>query len=197
MIGYIRGKLTLKLPTHVYLETQGIGYHIHITLQTYGRIEHLEEACLYTVLIVREDSHTLYGFFSEEEKQVFQHLLSVSGVGSNTARIILSTLSVEDIRHAILTDHPEAFRSVKGVGPKTAKQIILDLKDKMLKTQDGAPEILNRGNNTVREEALSALVALGFVRQKAAVVLARLEKEHPEYTSVEQLIKAALGQLAS
>ena len=198
MIGYIHGTLTFISPTYVYLETSGVGYLIHISLQTYSKIEKQDKAKLYTSLIVREDSHTLYGFADELEKVIFNHLISVSGVGPNTGRVILSAMTSEEVRGAILTDRPDAFKKVKGVGPKTAQKIILDLKDKMLKIDDlpDIPEFLVPQGNTAADEALSALVALGFVRAKAKATVDKILKESKEDFAVEELIRAALKLLS-
>lgn len=196
MYAYIRGKITQKHPTHVYLEAGGIGYHVHISLHTFSRIENLDEVCLQVALIVKEDSHTLFGFFEEEEKNLFLLLIGVSGVGSNTARIILSGMTPEEVRRAIAADQPTAFQKVKGIGPKTAKQIILDLKSKISKTSDQISEITATRDNNAADEALSALLALGFQRQKAQVVLQGILKSNPELTTTEQLIRMALTQMA-
>ena len=196
MYAYIRGKLTHKQPTHVYLEAAGVGYHIHISLHTYSRIEQLEEVSLSVALIIKEDSHTLFGFFDEEEKQLFLLLIGVSGVGANTARIILSGMSPEEVRQAILMDQPGAFQKVKGVGPKTAKQIILDLKGKIAKTTDQNADFAAVSHNIASDEALSALLALGFQRQKASAVLQSIQKTNPELQTTEQLIRMALAQMA-
>ncbi len=198
MIGYIRGKLTLKTPTHVYIEANGVGYFVHISQQTYSKIEAKDEALLYTSLIVREDSQTLYGFYDEVEKEIFNHLISVSGIGPNTGRVILSSMTSSEIRSAILTDRPEIFNKVKGVGPKTAKKIILDLKDKLLKMgdiEDGG-DIISAGGNTAKNEALSALVALGFNKQRAGKALDKVLQDATGDISVEELIKLALGQMS-
>lgn len=198
MIGYIKGKLAHKSPTFVYLETGGIGYYVHISLQTFGKIQDLEETILYTSLIVREDSQTLYGFADEEEKIIFNHLLTVSGVGPNTARVILSYLTTDQVRGAILTDRPDAFNSVKGVGPKTAQKIILDLKDKIFKTGDTSvpADFLSTQGNTTADEALSALVALGFVKPKAKAAIEKITVDKTKNFTVEQLIKEALKQMS-
>jgi len=198
MIGYIRGKLTFKSPVYVYIEAGGIGYQVHISLQTYSKIEKLEEATLFTTLIVREDSHTLYGFFDEYEKTIFNHLISVSGIGPNTGRIILSSLSSSDVRTAILTDRPDAFNKVKGVGPKTAQKIILDLKDKLMKIDDTdiSSDFLSVSSNTVKDEALSALVALGFLKPKAKNAINKVASEAKGDLTVEDLIKSSLKLLS-
>lgn len=198
MIGYIKGKLTLKTPTHVYIEASGVGYLVHISLYTFSKIEALEDAILYTSLIVREDSQTLYGFYDEVEKEIFNHLISVSGVGPNTGRVILSSMSTSEIRAAILTDRPDVLNKVKGVGPKTAKKIILDLKDKFIKLADtdDVNEILAPSGNTTRNEALSALVALGFNKQRAGKAIDKIMGGASETHTVEELIKLALGQMS-
>jgi holliday junction DNA helicase RuvA len=195
MYAYIKGKLTSKQATHVYMDVQGVGYHIHITLNTFSKIEQLDEVCLQVALIVKEDSHTLYGFFDEEEKQLFLLLLGVSGVGTNTARIILSSMSTSEVRQAIMMDQPESFNRVKGIGPKTAKQIILDLKNKIIKTPELNSELSPVINNIAIDEALSALLALGFQRQKANAALLAVRKLHPEAQSTEQLIRLALSMM--
>lgn len=196
MIAYLKGKLTFKSPTFVLVECNGVGYQVFISLQTFSKIEQIEDTLLHTVQVIKEDSHSLFGFFDQEEKEYFQYLLTVSGVGANTARIILSTMTTTEVKSAILMDQPEAFKRVKGVGPKTAKQIILDLKDKLMKAGDGGVEFVPVKGNIAIDEALSALIALGFVRQKASQVLLKIQKEQSEIQTVEQMIKAALNQMS-
>lgn len=195
MYAYIKGKISEKHPTHVVIDNGGIGYYLHISLNTYSKIEPLEEVCLQVALIVKEDSHTLFGFYEEEEKQLFLLLIGVSGVGSNTARIILSGMNPAEVKQAILADQPSAFQRVKGIGPKTAKQIILDLKSKIGKNTQTIPEISSYADNKASDEALSALLALGFQRPKASSVLAAIQKSNPEMQTAEQLIRMALSQL--
>jgi holliday junction DNA helicase RuvA len=193
MYAYIKGRFTYKSPTDVYIEaTSGVGYHLHISLLTYSKIEKMEEGMLYTYLNVKEDDLSLYGFFDLEEKALFTHLLSVSGIGTNTARIILSSMSPLEIRTAIVTENDIAFNKVKGVGPKTAKRIILDLKDKLRKTGDAIDSNIVLTND-IGEEAIQALVALGFIKQKVGVVISKLDRS--KFTTVESMIKAALSQL--
>ncbi len=194
MISYVKGLIALKTPTHVVVEAAGLGYHINISLHTYGKIEKLEHVKLLTYLQVREDSHTLYGFAEEKERDMFTKLISVNGIGTNTARVMLSSMPPEEIRMAIVGEDVSAFKKVKGVGPKTAKRIILDLKDKVLKDSGEAPLTLNVANNTARDEALQALLALGFNKITVQKTLNKLMKEQPNLTSVEELIKAALKQ---
>lgn len=198
MIAYIKGEITLKNPTFLIVETGGIGYMIHISLYTYSQIEKLENTRILTHLHIKEDSHTLYGFSDEQERSLFRHLISVSGIGPGTAQIILSAMNPDDIRAAIIGERDDAFRSVKGIGPKTAKRLILDLKDKLSK--DGGettPLTLSPADNTIREEALSALVALGFNRIAVQKTLNQILKQQPAIGSVEPLIKLALRELSS
>lgn len=196
MISYIKGEITWKTPTYIVVETGGIGYHVHISLHTYAQIEKLERVKIHTHLLVREESHTLYGFAEESERSLFQHLISVSGVGPTTAQLLLSAMTPDDIRAAIIGEHEQAFSKVKGIGPKTAKRIILDLKDKMVKTAGDAPLSLLPQDNTTREEALSALVALGFARVQVQKALNAVLKEKPSIKNVEELIKLALRHLS-
>ena len=196
MITYIKGVITFKTPTFIIVETGGIGYHVNISLNTYVQIEKLEKVKILTHLQVKEDSHTLYGFAEDAERHLFIHLISVSGIGPNTARIVLSSMNPDEVRSAILSENVAAFKQVKGVGPKTAKRIILDLKDKVLKESGEAPLTFTPQDNRSRDEALSALVALGFARIQVQKALNKILKEQPNVTSVEELIKLALKQLS-
>ncbi|HRD79254.1 MAG: Holliday junction branch migration protein RuvA [Saprospiraceae bacterium] len=196
MISYIKGEITYKTPTYIIVETGGLGYHVLISLHTYAQIEKLERVKIHTHLLIREDSHTLYGFAEESERSLFQHLISVSGVGPTTAQLLLSAMTPDDIRSAIIGENEQAFSKVKGIGPKTAKRIILDLKDKMVKSSGDAPLSLLPQDNTTREEALSALVALGFARVQVQKALNAVLKEKPSANNVEELIKLALRQLS-
>ncbi len=196
MITYLKGKITFKTPTYIVVETGGVGYQVNISLYTYARIEQLEDVKILTYLHIKEDSHTLYGFAEEAERRLFIHLISVSGVGPNTARIMLSSLDPEEVRSAIIGENIAAFKSVKGIGPKTAKRLIIDLKDKLVKESGEAPITITPADNTMRDEALSALVALGFPRIQVQKILNKLLKEQPGVQSVEELIKLALKQLS-
>ncbi|MBX2816513.1 MAG: Holliday junction branch migration protein RuvA [Saprospiraceae bacterium] len=196
MIAYIKGAITLKNPAYLYVETGGLGYHVNISLATYSKIEKLEQVKLLTHLNVKEDSHTLFGFFDQAERSLFVHLISVSGVGPTTAMVVLSSMTSEQIRQAILMEDEVAFKKVKGIGAKTAKQIILDLKSKVAK--EGGSELSPGAmRNTAQEEALSALLALGFNRNKVLQILQQLGRKQPEIDNVESLVKAALTQLSS
>ncbi len=196
MISYLKGEITWKTPTWIIVETGGVGYQVLISLHTYAQIEPLERVKIYTHLLIREDSHTLYGFAEEGERMLFQHLISVSGVGPSTAQLLLSALAPDDIRSAIIGEQEQVFSKVKGIGPKTAKRIILDLKDKMVKTSAEAPLSLPAQDNTTRQEALSALLALGFTQIQVQKALNTVLKENPSTRSVEELIKAALRHLS-
>lgn len=195
MIAYIQGIITFKSPAYVYLDINGLGYYVNITLQTFSKIENLDEVKLFTHLHVKEDSHTLYGFYEEDEKDLFIQLISVSGIGPNTARIILSSLSSDQVRSAILHEQVQLFSKVKGIGPKTAKRIILDLKDKIVR---GEKEIVLTdmvSNNTNYDAALQALVALGFQKSQADKALNKVNQSHPS-AGLEELVKLALKQLS-
>ena len=196
MIRYIKGEITFKNPAYIIVETGGIGYHINISLITYALIEKEERVKILTYLHIKEDAHTLYGFAEEAERSLFVHLISVSGIGPNTARVVLSSMTAEEVRAAILSENVQAFKKVKGVGPKTAKRIILDLKDKMIKESGDAPLNISVQSHTMRDEALSALVALRFPKITVQKALNRILKEQPDVASVEELIKMALKQLS-
>jgi len=196
MIAYIKGEIAHKHPTYVIVETYGIGYQVNISLNTYSQIEKLERVKILTYLHIKEDSHTLYGFAEDAERSLFILLLSVSGIGPNTARVVLSSMQPEEVRTAIVGENVAAFNRVKGIGPKTAKRIILDLKDKVMKDSGETALSVPAQDNTLREEALSALVALGFARVKVQKTLNKILREKTDITAVEELIKIALKQLS-
>ena len=193
MITQIRGKLVEKNPTDVVVDCNGVGYLLHVSLNTYAALPNDENVLLYTYLSIREDAHTLYGFINKIEREVFKLLISVSGVGASTARTMLSSMTSEEIQHAIASENVKLIQSVKGIGAKTAQRVIVDLKDKVLKTFD-LDEVSVVQNNTNKEEALSALEVLGFARKQADKVVGVILKENPE-ASVEILIKQALKKL--
>lgn len=195
MISYIKGAITYKSPTYLLVETGGIGYKVNISLHTYALIEKLETVKILIYPHIKEDSHTLYGFSEEIERNLFKLLISVSGVGPSTAQIVLSGMTPDEVRAAIVGEDDRAFSKVKGIGPKTAKRIILDLKDKVLKDAGEELTLITPANNTIRDEALSALVALGFNKIQVQKVLNKLLKTTNNFDSVEVLIKAALKQM--
>ena len=194
MITHVHGKLVEKTPTYVVVDVNGIGYEIKISLQTFSAID--GEFCkLYTHLSIKEDSHTLFGFFKESERHLFRNLISVSGVGPSTAQVILSTYSPIEIINHITTADVKAIQSVKGIGAKTAQRIIIDLKDKVAKGLPTADLLFDKVDNTIREEALSALLALGFAKKGAESRIDKILKSETEISSVEELVKTALSQM--
>lgn len=193
MITHIEGRLQELNPAYAVIDCNGIGYMIHISLQTYSKLGESEACKLFTHLAIKEDSHTLYGFHNKLERKVFRLLISVSGVGTSTARVILSSLLPEEIRNAIVNEDVNHIKSVKGIGAKTAQRIILDLKDKMLKAFDEA-EITITSSNRNREEALSALEVLGFPMKAVNKLIDKLLSDNPDL-EVEELVKKALKQL--
>ncbi|HLF63640.1 MAG TPA: Holliday junction branch migration protein RuvA [Saprospiraceae bacterium] len=195
MYAYVSGTITLKTPTMVVIESGGVGYELQISLYTYGKIEQLKQVKLWTQLIVREDSHTLFGFHDPEERVLFNYLISVSGIGPNTARLILSGMSPADVESAILTEDEISFKRVKGVGPKTAKRLIIDLKDKLIRAGAGILTIPARPDNTARSEALSALIALGYPSAQAQKAIAGLNARMKDNDDTESWVKAALQEL--
>jgi Holliday junction DNA helicase RuvA len=197
MITYVKGTITFKNPTFIVVEAGGIGYHINISLHTYAQIEKAEQVRILTHLQIKEDGHTLYGFAEDSERNFFRLLISVSGVGPATAQIALSSLTPDELRAAIIGEDVNTFKGVKGIGPKTAKRIILDLKDKVLKDSGESVILSTPKDNTLREEALSALVALGFSRPQVQRTLNRILRESSGVDSAEQLIKQALRDLSS
>ncbi|OFY65406.1 MAG: Holliday junction DNA helicase RuvA [Bacteroidetes bacterium RBG_19FT_COMBO_42_7] len=193
MIDYIKGKLTEVTPTFIVIDNGGIGYFVSISLSTFTRLEGKDECKILVHEIIREDSYQLFGFADKEERDIFRLLISVTGVGASTARMMLSSLSYDEIEKAILGSDVNTLKSVKGIGLKTAQRIIVDLKDKLGK-QSGTGEIFAFTNNTKREEALSALVMLGFGRSAVLKVLDRIIREEKNLT-VEDMIKRALKSL--
>ncbi|WP_026933428.1 Holliday junction branch migration protein RuvA [Christiangramia echinicola] len=193
MIHHLKGQLIEKNPTYVVIECNGIGYEVNISLHTFSLIPDSEAVSLYTYLQVKEDSHTLYGFIEKSEREIFKLLISVSGVGTSTARVMLSSLLPNEVIDAIATGDVPTIQSVKGIGAKTAQRVILDLKDKVLKVL-GDDEVFVSKNNTNKEEALSALEILGYNRRQASKVVEKILKEDPEST-VESIIKLALKKL--
>jgi Holliday junction DNA helicase RuvA len=194
MYDYFNGKLVFKAPTHVILDVSGIGYHIHISLTTYSQIKEQENCKLYVSFQVREDSHTLYGFATEAERHLFSHLISVSGIGPNTGRMMLSSSTPEEIQSAIVNGQVALIQKIKGIGPKTAQRVILELQDKLKKQGDNALLPLPIAKQSVPDEALSALVMLGFGKNQVEKVLASIVQTN-EALTVEQIIKLALKKL--
>ena len=193
MITQIKGRLEEKSPTHVVIDCQGIGYEVNISLHTYSQLGQDENIKLFTHLQIREDSHTLFGFFTPMERSVFRLLLSVSGIGASTARTMLSSLEPQQIQRAIVNEDLATIKSIKGIGLKTAQRVLIELKDKMMSLFEGE-EIQSFANNTIKEEALSALEVLGYSRKQSVKVIDNAIQAASE-SSVEELIKAALNKL--
>jgi Holliday junction DNA helicase RuvA len=193
MIDYIKGAITQITPTFLTLECGGIGYFVNISISTFSKLDGKSEYKVLVHEVIREDSHLLFGFADTEERDIFRLLISVSGVGANTARMMLSSLNSVEIEKAIIGSDVNVLKSVKGIGLKTAQRIIIDLKDKLGK-QAGSGEIFAFADNTKREEALSALVMLGFAKSAVSKILDKIVKEEKNLT-VEDMIKRALKNL--
>jgi Holliday junction DNA helicase RuvA len=193
MIAYIKGKLIEKNPTYAIIESGGLGYFVHISLHTYSQIPDQESVKLFTHFHVREDAQSLFGFSSQMEREIFRLLISVSGVGTATARVMLSSMAPEEIQQAIASDNVSLLKTVKGIGAKTAQRIIIDLRDKILKTYD-IDVISTSIGNTAREEALSALDVLGFSRKQTQRIIDNIVRDNPNF-GLEELIKQALKNL--
>lgn len=194
MIAYIDGKLTYKDPTFVIIDVAGVGYHIKISLQTYSALKEGERCRLQTFLHIKEDAHTLYGFVENAEKRLFLDLISVSGIGPNTALMMLSSLSYAEIQQAIISEDLRTIQSIKGIGSKTAQRVLLELKDKIKKGMFAGevPNFPSPTNNTIRNEALSALVTLGIPKNVAEKSIDTIIKQEGNQLTIEQLIKKAL-----
>ena len=193
MITHIQGKLVEKNPTDVIIDCNGVGYFINISLHTFESIPDQEFLKLYTYLQIREDAHSLYGFYTKTEREIFKLLISVNGIGTNTARTMLSSLTPEEVQQGIASENVALIQSIKGIGLKTAQRVIIDLKDKILKSFD-IDEVSQHINNSSQEEALSALEVLGYSKKQSEKILQTIVKSMPD-ASVETLIKEALKKL--
>ena len=191
MYAYLEGKFTYKTPAQVYVDVNGVGYEVNISLNTYSDIQSLEKGRLYTHLQVKEDGHVLFGFSAKEEKEMFLLLTSVSGVGAATARMMLSSLKSEEVRMAILTANLKLIEAVKGIGKKTAERLVLELKDKVGKHLPGVDLSLPL-TNTLEQDAFTALTALGISRQQAEISIQKIIRAEPDISLLEDLIKKAL-----
>jgi len=193
MITHVKGRLVEKAPTSVVIESNGIGYLINISLNTFSQIPDNENLKLFTHLQIKEDSHTLYGFYSIKEREIFRLLISVNGIGSSIARTMLSSISPNQIIEAISRENVSVIQSVKGIGSKTAQRVIIDLRDKILKVYD-LDEGFTSSNNTNKEEALSALEVLGINKKSSERLVDKIVLENPDF-SVENIIKETLKNL--
>ena len=194
MYAYIDGKLVFKSAAFVVIDAGGVGYHINISLNTYSKLGTGERCKLFTWLHVKEDGHTLYGFIDEGERRLFLHLISISGIGPNTGRMMLSSITPEEIQNAIISGNVSLIQRIKGIGPKSAQRVILELQDKLRKEGSDTLSTVPL-NKTVREEALSALVMLGFARNAAEKTIDQEISKNNSDLTVEQLIKSALKSL--
>ena len=193
MITQLHGRLIEKNPTYVVIDCNGVGYEVNISLHTYGQIGSDENIRLHTHLQIREDAHTLYGFYQPMERSIFHLLISISGIGANIARTMLSSMTPVEIQQAIVHEDLAAIKAVKGIGLKTAQRVLIELKDK-IQNVAGMDEIPALKNNKIKEETLSALEVLGYPRRQAEKVIDNIIQSAPE-SSVEELIKQALNKL--
>ena len=191
MYAYLQGKFTYKSPAQVFVDVNGIGFEVNISLTTYSAIQQLHEGKLFIHLQVKEDGHTLYGFFDKEEKEMFLMLISVSGVGAATARMMLSSLRSDEVSKAILQGNVRLLESVKGIGKKTAERLVLELKDKVNKHSTATADSLP-GASTIENDALTALTALGISRAQADQAVQKITRAEPGIIILEDLIKKAL-----
>ncbi len=193
MFEYLKGKITDLAPTYVVLEAGAVGFHLHISLTTYTHIKEKEEVLLFVHHVIREDAHLLFGFYDRSERELFRQLLSVSGIGANTARLILSSLVPDELRQAIVTENVALLQGIKGIGAKTAQRVIVDLRDKVGKVA-AEGEILVMQDNSILEESLSALVTLGFPKSRVKKVVEKIIRDDPTLP-VEGIVKEALKVL--
>ena len=196
MINHIKGTIIEKNPAYVILETAGgVGYYIHISLNTFSQLKDEQQMTLLTHFVVKEDAQLLYGFHEEAERSLFRMLIAVNGIGPNTACLVLSALSVQDLANAIASQDLRTIQSIKGIGAKTAQRLVMELKDKIAKASFGVQDNFSQNYNNNKIEALSALVALGFAKNMAEKVLDGIMKKEGSELTVEELIKKALKLL--
>ena len=196
MITFLDGNMVELSPTHAIVECSGVGYYLHISLNTFTKFDHADKSNkfkFYTYLSIKEDSHTLYGFVTQNERSIFRLLISISGIGPSIARTMLSSMDPHEIQKSILGENLEAIKSIKGIGLKTAQRVLIELKDKVQKIE-GFDENLQSKSNTIKEETLSALEVLGYSRRQTEKVIGNIIQSHPE-SSIEELIKSALNKL--
>ncbi|HUM96549.1 MAG TPA: Holliday junction branch migration protein RuvA [Chitinophagaceae bacterium] len=193
MIAYLKGEFVQKSPATIMIDVNGVGYEVQISLNTYSKIQDLNKGLLFTSLIIREDAHILYGFFDLPEKEMFHHLLSVSGIGASTARVMLSYMKPDDLAKAIVQSDLRTLEGIKGIGKKTAERMVLELKDKLIKHSVESNNLPLK-NNTLHQDALNALMALGINRQAASIALEKVMVVESNL-SVEELIKKTLRTL--
>ena len=191
MYAYLQGKFSLKNPAQVYMDVNGVGYEVNISLNTYTHIQNIESGKLYTYLQIKEDAHTLYGFFDRGEKEMFIQLISVSGVGAATARMMLSHLKPDEVGIAIQQGNIKLLESIKGIGKKTAERLVLELRDKVNKIEN-ILQVPALAGNSIQQDALNALVALGITRPQAETAIKKISLSESNVNNLEELIKKAL-----
>ncbi len=194
MYAYLQGRFTKKTPAQIYVDVNGVGYEVNISLNTYSAIQGLDEGRIYTHLQVKEDAHTLFGFFGEEEKEIFQLLISVSGVGASTARMMLSSLKPSEVVQAIAQGNSKLLEGVKGIGKKTAERLVLELKDKVNK-QNQSTGTFFAAQSSIEQDAIVALTALGIAKNQAEAAVQKVMKLEPNTDQLEILIKKALKSI--
>jgi holliday junction DNA helicase RuvA len=192
MFAYLRGKFSFKSAAQVYVDVNGVGYEVNITLNTYAAIEQEVEGKLFTYLQIKEDAHTIYGFAEKEEKDMFVLLISVSGVGAATARMMLSSLKPDEVASAVASNNIKLIESVKGIGKKTAERLVLELKDKVNSKSDAGSQTWDKGINSIERDAVNALFALGIAQKQAELSVKKIITSEPSITKLEELIKKAL-----
>lgn len=192
MYAYLQGKFTYKTPAQIYIDVNGIGFEVNVSLNTYSAIQKLHEGKLFTYLQVKEDGHTLYGFFEKEEKDIFLLLISVSGVGASTARMMLSSVRPDEIATAIIQGNVKLLESVKGIGKKTAERLVLELKDKVGKQAIGTSGTSFAIANSIEQDALIALTSLGIAKAQAEQAIQKIMRNEPAVNNLEELIKKSL-----
>ena len=192
MFAYLQGKFTYKSPAQVYIDVNGVGYEVNISLNTYAAIQHLNEGKLFVHLQVKEDGHILFGFFDRGEKEMFLLLTSVSGIGAATARMMLSSIKPDEISRAITQGNVRLMESIKGIGKKTAERLVLELKDKVSKQTYSIGNNIEPTHNTLEQDALTALTALGISRLQAEQSIQKIIRVEPGIEHLEELIKKAL-----
>jgi Holliday junction DNA helicase RuvA len=192
MYAYLQGKFTHKTPAQIYIDVNGIGFEVNVSLNTYSAIQKLHEGKLFTYLQIKEDGHTLYGFFEKEEKDIFLLLISVSGVGASTARMMLSSVRPDEIAAAIIQGNVKLLESVKGIGKKTAERLVLELKDKVGKQAIGTSGTGFAIANSIEQDALIALTSLGIAKAQAEQAIQKIMRNEPAVNNLEELIKKSL-----
>lgn len=194
MYAYLQGKFTFKNPAQIYVDVNGVGYEVNISLNTYAAIQNLADGKLYTYLQVKEDGHTLFGFFDKIEKEIFIQLISVSGIGAATARMMLSHMKPDEVGRAIIQNNVKLLESIKGIGKKTAERLVLELRDKVGKVTPDINTPVMTGNS-LQQDALNALVALGISKPQAESALQKINNNQPNINNLEELIKKALKSI--